>query len=351
MFLGQGSYGEVQERDGVAVKRFPKLSYLIQEYMALRYLQSCEYVVHTCGVDFSRLELMMDLYDCSLRKWIDDNIDSETYRTDMLIIMRDVLLGLTELHDRGLVHGDLKPGNILIRKEPLGAVLGDCGFVSVAKYAKVNLTAPTYRDPVLSRDTGHDIYSFGICFLEMYADIKINRQATYDELKKEIKPRIEDRDVQKILYNILHEDRDRRPSARYLLYRMYGLAPDVWSAPKLEVGNIYDSTGKLRINIEEDIIMTLRKFMKTLCHTYNIKRDKKGYGIVILYLDIHKISPSEYTLHCAVMAMILSSVFGGTRFTEEDILNLFPTLDESDIYSVLTEMLADDVLVSLTLSE
>jgi hypothetical protein len=39
MILGSGSYGQVIVRDGKAVKKFSKLSHLIQEYMALKYLR------------------------------------------------------------------------------------------------------------------------------------------------------------------------------------------------------------------------------------------------------------------------------------------------------------------------
>ena len=51
IFLGQGSYGKVMLKDGCAVKKFKKLSHLIQEFTALKYLQDCKYVVHTKSVD------------------------------------------------------------------------------------------------------------------------------------------------------------------------------------------------------------------------------------------------------------------------------------------------------------
>ena len=71
--LGQGSYGEVVARNGQAVKKFSKLSHLVQEYVALRYLQDCQYVVRPISIDVDSLELSMELYDCSLRRWLEDN--------------------------------------------------------------------------------------------------------------------------------------------------------------------------------------------------------------------------------------------------------------------------------------
>ena len=104
MFLGKGSYGEVTVKNGVAVKKFIKLSHLIQEYMALYYLRDCKHIVRVVDVNFEDLELSMELYDYSLRKYLEDNDKPEVMK-----ILHGILLGLVELHDRGLVHGDIKP--------------------------------------------------------------------------------------------------------------------------------------------------------------------------------------------------------------------------------------------------
>lgn len=350
MLLGQGSYGEVKERKGKAIKTFPKVSYLIQEYMALRYLSDCSNVVHTCGVDFAAFELHMDLYDCSLRKWLDENRSSNTYQTDILVIMRDILLGLVELHDRDLAHGDLKPGNVLIKKSPLRAVLGDCGFVSVAKYAKVDRTAPIYRDPIVSHEPSHDMFSFGVCFMEMYGEIKISRQATYTELKELVRTRVEDRKVQKILYNLLHEDKSRRPDSRELLLRMFGETPEPWIRPNLVMFTPDFHGGRVQVGLLKEDINIIRRLMKVVAHDFEINRGKKGYGALITYLDKNNIPSADHKIHTAVMLMILSSIFGKSGFTEEEVQSLCPEYTITGIYSILKKMLHDITLVGLIMS-
>lgn len=356
MILGAGSYGEVTVRDDKAVKRFSKLSHLIQEYMALKYLDDCNYVVHSKGVNFDSLELYMELYDKSLRKWLEDKRDNTSANhEDIMKILHDILLGLIELHDRELAHGDLKPGNILIRINPLKAVLGDCGFVSVAKYAKVDRTAAIYRDPIISHDPSHDMFSFGICFLEMIAEIKISRQATYGELKRVVHDTIKNPKYRKIIYNLLHEDKDRRPTARSLLFRLFKENPHKWIKPTLiesdpsKSGN--GKHGRIPVSILADERNYIRKLVKVTSYEFEINRGKKGYGALISYIDNHKIESALYKVHTAVTLMILSSIFGKSGFRETQVLDLCDDIYSIEfIYFILEHMLSDRLFVSLLLA-
>lgn len=356
MILGQGAYGEVSVRDGKAVKKFSKLSHLIQEYLALRYLNDCNYVVHSKGVDFVNLELHMELYDGSLRKWLEDKRHKQcTSHEEIMKILHDILLGLIELHDRELAHGDLKPGNILIRSHPLKAVLGDCGFVSVAKYAKVDRTAAIYRDPIISHDSSHDMFSFGICFLEMIAEIKINRQATYDELKQVVVNKVKDPEYLKIIYNLLHQDKDRRPTARSLLYRLFKDNPPKWIKPTLiQLDQSRSGTGqhgRIAVSILSDDRNYIRKLMKVTAYEFKINRGKKGYGALISYIDNYQIQPSSYKIYTAVTLMILSAIFGKSGFRETEVLNLCENKYRLElIYSILQNMLSDHIFISLLLA-
>lgn len=344
--LGQGTYGEVSVRDGKAIKKFSKLSHLIQEYMALQYLDDCNYIVHTSGANFGALELSMKLYDCSLRKWLEEQRDHNGAKSnDLMKIIHDILMGLVELHDRHLAHGDLKPGNILIRKNPLGAVLGDCGFVSIDKYAKVDRTASIYRDPVINHDPYHDMFSFGICFLEMMGEIKINRQATYEELKQVVREKVTNNEYRKIIYNLLHSDRERRPTARSLLFRLFKENPPKW----IKYSNSTSSEKSNSSTQEEK--NHIRRLMKNIAHEYNINRGKKGYGALLLFIDNHHIDTSLYKIYMAVALMILSSIFGASGFRELEAMQLCDNhYAVNFIYKILNEMLSDKSFIRILLS-
>lgn len=344
MSLGRGSYGEVVARNGKAVKSFMKLSHLIQEYMALRYLEDCSYVVKLKGGEFDKKQLHMELYDCSLKNWLeknrlDDNITSE----NIFIIIHDILCGLVELHDKNLVHGDLKPGNILIRENPLRAVLGDCGFVSVADYAKVERTAVIYRDKVIHHHWTHDMFSLGICLLELLGGIRISRQANYTELRHIVKKEIKDRTNQKIIYNLLNEDRSKRPTARYLLQRLFNV-----NAPRLppKVTPVIPITF-----FENPEIALVRSTLKKAGYNYNIGRCKKGFVAIAAYFYRHKIPITKYDLYVTVTLIILSSIIGKPGFTETVALTFCGNrYDLQDIYIVLKDLLSDNGFVNVMLA-
>ena len=347
MILGQGSYGQVTVRNGTAVKKFAKLQHLIQEFAALQYLDDCDYVVHAIDCDFDKLELTMELYDTSLRKWLEDNKNREA---DILKIFHNILCGLIELHDRNLAHGDIKPGNILVNKNPLKAVLGDCGFVSIAKYSKVERTAAIYRDPIIVHDTSHDMFSFGICFLELIGDIKINRQATYSELKQAISDKISNSKYRKLLFNLLHGDRSRRPSSREVLDILYSEDFPKWQKYNISIIDAMNSNNNLT-NLTNASVnkMNIHKNMKVIAYKYKINRGKKGFKAVCAHLQNKSVSEDRYNLYICVTLMILSACFGKSGFREADVLEKTHSASSKQIYTILYELLSNDKFVNIML--
>ncbi|KAJ3337202.1 hypothetical protein HDU93_001444 [Gonapodya sp. JEL0774] len=100
--------------------------------------------------------------------------DESAYRKEVLWILLDVAKGMCDLHRYGVVHADLKPGNILINKSKR-ALLGDFGS---SKFVLAPLTNATgdrigtarYMSPERLREEGtteaDDVYAFSMV---MYA--------------------------------------------------------------------------------------------------------------------------------------------------------------------------------------
>lgn len=95
--------------------------------------------------------------------------------TDLALVMAQVAEALNFAHDRGIVHRDVKPANIIIR-ENNKAKITDFGIAKIASSA-ANLTmtgqflgTPNYMAPEQVRGKGvdgrSDIFSLGICLYE-----------------------------------------------------------------------------------------------------------------------------------------------------------------------------------------
>lgn len=93
---------------------------------------------------------------------------------DVLDVMRDVVRGLGHAHAHGVVHGDVKPGNILFRANG-EAVLGDYGVAVLNQPGSAPVVlqggTPDYMSPEqkqgLPGDGRSDFYSLGVVLHEM----------------------------------------------------------------------------------------------------------------------------------------------------------------------------------------
>jgi len=91
---------------------------------------------------------------------------------DILRILRDVSGALAFAHQRGIVHRDIKPGNILLADGH--AILADFGIARAVSTAATPLTdsgiapgTPAYMAPELPTDERADVYALGVVAYEM----------------------------------------------------------------------------------------------------------------------------------------------------------------------------------------
>lgn len=195
--LGSGGFGKVvvceKGGDTIAVKFIPASSELNQTVFK-REIQNLRPLSHPNIVNFRGFALpsaendnnfiiAMDyvpgeslqyLIDSKWNMW-DLNRNQYRTKTDKIAIICGIALGMAFVHWKGIIHGDLKPGNILFDTDTRTPYICDFGSSSLFSLESTTTTSrtftPYYAAPELYNDQRCsekiDIYSFGIIIYEI----------------------------------------------------------------------------------------------------------------------------------------------------------------------------------------
>jgi serine/threonine-protein kinase len=186
--LGRGGMGVVYQAEDMRLKRFVALKFLAATVSAhaqarsrfLREAQSAAAIddprvctVYEAGEDQGRAYIAMAFIDGPTLK---DRIAQGPLTMDETVsIARDVAAGLAAAHARGVVHRDVKPGNVMLAGPRL-AKITDFGLARMESASQSTKTAgvagtPAYMSPEqaqgLPTDQRTDIWSFGCVLHEM----------------------------------------------------------------------------------------------------------------------------------------------------------------------------------------
>ncbi len=186
--LGQGGMGVVYQAEDVRLKRFVALKFLSSAIAARpqarsRFLREAQAAAslddpHVCtlyeaGEEGGRAYIAMAFIDGPTLK---ERIARERLPIDdTLSIARDIASGLAAAHARGVVHRDIKPGNVLLAGPRL-AKITDFGLARIEGATRSTATAgaagtPAYMSPEqaqgLPTDHRTDIWSLGCVIYEM----------------------------------------------------------------------------------------------------------------------------------------------------------------------------------------
>lgn len=142
--------------------------------------------IYDVGVDQGQHYIAMELVEGGD---LDRQIQGKAFNPlRALAVLRDVAACLQFVHERGIIHRDVKPANVLFRSNG-SLVLTDFGIAKlIADDVKLTQTgsavgSPAYSSPEQSQgqplDHRSDIYSLGVMFVEMLLGHNPYRAETY----------------------------------------------------------------------------------------------------------------------------------------------------------------------------
>eukprot|EP01080_Neovahlkampfia_damariscottae_P004259 gene4259-7595_t len=241
--LGSGSFGEVSKCtyriDGIdyAIKKTTRMIYnekyeekILKEVYALATLVDNPHIVRyfSAWVENKRLFIQTELCEGgSLSEKVGNEIFSEK---DLLSLLRQILLGLVQMHDLNLVHLDIKPENIYIKfdyQKKRIYKIGDFGLAaSSLSDTETDIEEGDSRylaEELLNEQnpdlTKADIFAIGATIYELAKGSSLPEKGEewHDIRNGKLKQIFYSKEFVDLIKKMIHPNPKMRPSARELL--------------------------------------------------------------------------------------------------------------------------------------
>lgn len=313
-----------------ATKVVTRFMPFVQESTIIRLLHQYPAIVQWKEIGYGTNTITMELYDCNLRSYIFDRKPGDE---QILAVLYDILTGLAILYRLGLVHGDIKMGNILVnyrhRDLPI-AVIGDLGFTAPTPYAKSELCTRNYRENRITHTWHNDMFSFGIIMIKVFASRKMThdkKSTDYRYLKKFTNDYVRSdllggKIKEAILWCIDAEHRNRRTAIEVGQY-IFGdfEIPDVDD----RLGSEFLDEQLLKQPFPRSIYDYTKKYLKDLTQRHSIRRLENIHLAVVIYLSsemeninrgkseeqkIFTVSEEDIIIAMITVSLIASCCFG-----------------------------------------
>jgi eukaryotic-like serine/threonine-protein kinase len=306
--LGGGGMGVVYKANDTKLKRPVALKFLpphltTDEEAKERFIheaQAASALQHNniCNIhDIDQTEdgalfIVMDLYDGETLK---KKIDAGPLHTDEATgIAVQIAHGLSEAHQQGIVHRDIKPGNIIITKNGVVKIL-DFGLAKLAGRTMVTKSGTTmgtaaYMSPEQARgelvDQRSDIWSLGVVLYEMLTgkrpfDSDYEQALVYSILNDDPKPVIAlNKDVSPELEKIVQKALAKKVEERYqsIDEMLKDLQPLDKSIPVVKVRRSRSKKRRMQIVVLE--LLTLVAALVIILMMTGQKPDVRSFAVL-----------------------------------------------------------------------
>lgn len=302
--LGKGGYGRVIICPEGACKYFTSREIFFREAALSIYLDELPSIVRTINIDCINKMIKMDRYQSSFHVWIQKNpyIRGDGKDSIRIGFIFRILLGLNSLHQLGLLHGDIKPANILINNNL--AVLADFGNTGSPLYVNLRYMTKFYSPPERETTLSADIYALGVTILEIWKPIRTwksigvlksdgNKKLSIQSIRPDNSKLKEDIEYSNIpgrlkIMALLCVDLNiiNRPTPKYMYNQLTG------ETLLCHLPNIPYKTSKYGINTEQ-LCEVMRK-MREYARIFELKSPERTLGLFNYWVSIRKINPKDY---------------------------------------------------------
>ena len=165
--------------------------------------------------------------ESNLRKLIEKQKNLDKFEENIIIdILKQICLGIKEIHKNGIIHRDLKPENIFI-DENNKIKIGDFDISKIisnnkkTKKTQKKAGTPNYIAPEIINNniysTKSDIYALGCIMYELFTFNVYEEDKNNREKSCKIDESVYDKKWQNLLDLLLKEDYKKRPDIEKIL--------------------------------------------------------------------------------------------------------------------------------------
>ncbi|CAK7994931.1 Protein kinase [uncultured virus] len=353
-FLGEGGFGAVYSKDGMAIKKFKKLSHLVQEVCVTVHMRDSDYTLKIIECDFSLLTMSSELWHCSLsHAMVRHRFTLDEKRS----VLKNILLGLRYIHSRYMIHADVRSANILVDNTYRRAIIADFGLTSIDDCAKVRQTAKNFQPYHIVNEMSHDMYGLAVTMTELFGGATISSRLGPTTLKKLIEDRVKPLDVRDAVISMVPDDHKKSTSVDDILLRLFRIEREITP------DRVYSIRNKISSEVTEHIKSTVKKLgSKFLVDTTgqaikkteygSIKKKKRCIECIIFFLNRHykraakKLESHnvEFTIKC--MMFIFSSIFGSRGYSENNVIK-GSEKKLVDVHKKIADIIRDPAVIDL----
>ncbi len=299
--LGEGTYGQVIICPGGACKSFVSREIFFHESALSLYLTGLPNIVEVKEIDCPNKMIRMARYQDNLHRWTGKNpyVSGDNKSEIRFNLILNILSGLNSLHQLGLLHGDIKPANILVTDNR--AVLADFGNTGSPLYISLRLMTKFYAPPDEETTLSADIYALGIIILEMWKPFRSYRVPFKNyELRLRIKLSplpIELKRIVLLCVDILPKN---RPMAKDIYHQLTGF--------KLFCHLPVISMKKSLYGIDSEILCKIMKIMRDHARHFGLSSPERTLGLFHYWIGVRKINPDDYLSYAMAILYLYDQI-------------------------------------------